>query len=348
MNLPRFSPFLLGLALALPAAAADNPSPETPPAPPIEELLGVVRSNLTDLAPAELNRVAVEALVRALAPRVAWADTPAAEAAPTNLWAAVRVVDERFLYLRPARIAAGLDEALTGLLESRVRGQSLQGAILDLRFVGGEAYPEVVRLLGRAVDRDTPVLDWGKGLQRAAPGEQRLPRPLLVLINRETRAAAEALAEVLRREAGALLLGGATAGHAYVFREVPLSTGQRLRLAAGRVRLADGHELPATGVAPDIPIEVSLEAQRRHLDDPKVFEATVEQSKPSPDRVNAGARRLTEADLVRLHSRNGLTTTNPAPEAPATPAATTTIRETDPILARALDLLRVLPLLQRR
>lgn len=339
----------LALALVRPPAIAETPPQSAPPSPPIEELLGVVRSNITDLTPAELNRLAVDALLQALGPRVTWADAPEDATSPTNLWVAIHVVDERFLYLRPAALAAGLDDSLSRPLESVGRGQSLQGTVLDLRFVAGNSYSEVLKLLGRVVDHETTALDWGNGPQPVAPREQRLPRPLLVLINRETRAAAEALAEALRRKAGALLLGEPTAGQAYIFREVPLSTGRRLRLATGRVRLADGRELPPAGVQPDIPVEVPLQTQRRHLQDPAIFEATVEQSKPSPDRVNAGARRLTEADLVRLHQRNGLsTTTNAAPEVPTSSPPTALIRETDPILARALDLLRVLPLLQHR
>lgn len=86
--------------------------------------------------------------------------------------------------------------------------------------------------------------------------------PLFVLVNRETRGAAEALAWALRHEAGALLVGQATAGEGGLFRETRLKSGRFLRLATARALASDGTDLLASGIAPDILAEVAAAEER--------------------------------------------------------------------------------------
>jgi hypothetical protein len=62
---------------------------------------------------------------------------------------------------------------------------------------------------------------------------------IVVLTNRETRGAAEALAASLKAH-GALVMGEATEGRAAIFREVPLGSGGMLRYATAHVYQCEG------------------------------------------------------------------------------------------------------------
>ncbi|MDX6766640.1 MAG: S41 family peptidase [Candidatus Methylacidiphilales bacterium] len=86
--------------------------------------------------------------------------------------------------------------------------------------------------------------------------------PILLLVNRDTRGAAEAFAWSLRQGAGALLVGQPTAGEGGLFRETRLKSGRFLRLATARALTADGTDLLASRLAPDLLAEATPEKER--------------------------------------------------------------------------------------
>ena len=71
-----------------------------------------------------------------------------------------------------------------------------------------------------------------------------------MLVNGETRGAAEALAAALHQAGAGLIIGSPTAGAATSFKEFPLSNGERLRVAT---RLSGGSMISrvATGYRRD-------------------------------------------------------------------------------------------------
>ena len=180
--------------------------------------------------------------------------------------------------------------------------------------------------------------------------------PVAVLVNQQTAGAAEALAEALREADAAVLIGSRTAGQAHVFKEFDLSNGQRLRIATGQVRVGKGKPMSETGVVPDIDVAVPGEDEKVYFAD--AFKAP---SRPAPllratnSVARAGStnrtarRRVYEADLVRMQ-REGL---NPDEQevagAPGTrseeDASEPVVR--DPALARALDLLKGIAIVER-
>src|SRR5207302_2497668 len=83
--------------------------------------------------------------------------------------------------------------------------------------------------------------------------------PVAVLINHDTKAAAEALAAVIRQTGTGLLLGSRTAGEAMVAHEYPLKNGDRLRIATARIEVGDSAVISSDGVKPDIDVEVPVE-----------------------------------------------------------------------------------------
>jgi C-terminal processing protease CtpA/Prc len=115
---------------------------------------------------------------------------------------------------------------------------------------------------------------------------------IVVLTNRQTRGAAEALAACLKAH-GALVMGEATEGKAAVFKEVPLASGGVLRYAAAHVYLADGTDLWNKPVVPDVTTAASEKDEDSAL-------ALIDQKQVSEVIGEADSRhRMSEAALVQ-------------------------------------------------
>lgn len=333
-----------GCVFGLAAVAADAPS--------FAEVYGLVRSNLVGMVEADLNRAAVEGLLEQLRPRVALVtdvDAPKPGTTPETGAAGTRLFDRSLAYFRLPRLETGVAGTFSAALAGLTNRSHLEGLVLDLRFAEGTDYAEAGRLADCFVAKPGPLLRWGEETFEATRKTNAFDHPVTVLVNGETKGAAEALAAVLRHAEVALLLGSTTAGQANLFKEFELSSGQRLRIASTPVRAGDGRELSPTGIRPDIAVAVRLEDERLYLDDPyRVLARPGPTARRGNTNTVAGATnrptRMNEADLVRLR-REGLNLDSDAP--PTTRAATSEAPVvTDPVLARALDLLRGLAVLK--
>lgn len=96
--------------------------------------------------------------------------------------------------------------------------------------------------------------------------KRQVEMPLVVLTNRRSMGAAEALAAVLRQQAHAILVGRSTAGQAAFFTETKLSSGRYLRLATGQASLADGTQLFGKPIVPDIALYIDDQSERLALE----------------------------------------------------------------------------------
>ncbi|MCP5524002.1 MAG: hypothetical protein H7A46_20900 [Verrucomicrobiales bacterium] len=331
--------FLLALALTAVATAPVNRAAE-PVAPPLEEVMSVIRTNLPDVSAAELNAAAVRGVVEGMGPRVSWIDSHPPAVTATNLVPVAELLDERFVLVRVGEVAQGLAKELRARVEALRKEAKPAGLVLDLRFAHGWDYAEAVHTAELFLKNAGPVLDWGGGMVDAAPSGAWSVGPVTVLVNSRTAGAAEALAAVLRDQEVALTLGGQTAGEAFAFQDHALSTGASLRIASGTVRLGDGTELPSAGLMPDVRVNVPIEQERTLVNDGEVARTTAAQGQVAAN----GPRRMTEADLVRLHREGMQALTNPPPAEATAPAAPPAV--IDPVLARALDLLRGLVILR--
>jgi C-terminal processing protease CtpA/Prc len=171
--------------------------------------------------------------------------------------------------------------------------------------------------------------------------------PVTVLVNAETVGAPEALAAVLRAEDAALVIGGQTAGKAAVYRNIDLGNGTWAHLPVARVRVADGRSIPASGITPDIAVKARIEQERQYLSDPFTGVAASTNLVAGTNTIVASVtvrRRLNEAELVRAR-REG----RPIPDfSETTPQIDDNHTIRDPSLARAVDLLKNLSILNRR
>lgn len=329
---------LVGGAFGLAGAAADPPE--------FQEVLGLVRSNLVGITESELNRAAVAGLLQQLHPQVRLVtNAPTAQAAttPASLVATSRVFDQAFAYVRIGEVGPGLTQAFDAVVTSLARSNRLEGLVLDLRFARGADYAEAGGVADRFLATERPLLAWADVTIRSTAKTNALSWPTTILVNAETTGAAEALAAVLRQTEVGLLLGSATGGHARLLKEFPLATGQRLQIAQTPVRLLDGREFPTTGLKPDIAIEGTLEDERLFLEDPhRVTVRTTGALRRGTNLVaNATNRpaRINEADLVRM-KRQGFNLDDEEPRVSPRPAPPEAPVVTDPVLGRALDLLK--------
>jgi hypothetical protein len=313
--------------------------------PTLVEVREILRKEVKDLSEAELETVATQALLDRVQGRLLEEGEVVNEELEAPAVVEKRVIDPGCLYVRVGRVSLGLAPQLAAVLRDTNLVTGSRGLVLDLRFAGGVDYAAAANAADLLVSEEVPLLDWGEGVMKSTVEAEGWTQPVVVLVNRETRGAAEALAAVLRAQSVGLVIGNPTAGTAAVFREVPLADGRRLRLASARIRMGDGVVLGKEGVQPDIAVRVSVEQERAYMVDPYTL---IRPGSAQPTETNqlmssvTVRRRVTEADLVRQRrsATEGLALTNAVGAKVEAPV----IR--DPTLGRALDLLKGLAVLR--
>lgn len=324
-------------------------------APPLNEVLELLKAHQHTYSAEELNKLAVEGLLQQLGGLARFADVPETNSAAASGSASGsvtnRVFDGKFGYLRVTTIAPSTRAEVERILAESGTNKTVKGWVLDLRFVNGRDFAAAAQLADAFIPAGKPLMDWGQGLfvSSEKPSDKDKLPPLAVLVNRQTRGAAEAVAAVLRSSSSALVIGGTTAGEVARYEEFALSNGRKLRLAVAPVKGADGSFLAPTGVQPDIGVSVPEAEERGWMEDPFGGSGAMASSGGGASGTNSVAkprRRLTEADLVRARreGKSGVQGTNsvstPAPVAPPVRVVR------DPSLARALDLLKGLSVIR--
>ena len=304
-------------------------------APDFREVYDLLRTNLTGATDETLNRAAVEGLLAQLRGKALLVGSGVEEATTNTVLSKAVILESNVVYLRASCVTNGLADKLSTACHALAASNKVVGVVLDLRFANGDDHAsvsEAVKLF------TTPKI----------PGS--IGGPLVVLVNGETRDAAEVLATELRKSGAALIIGSPTAGAATAFREFPLSNGERLRIATTPVTPGD---TPAVShVQPDITVTISPNDERVYFAD-----AYADLSKPAADtNLNAATNgflsfidRTSEADLVREKVNNSgehngvMLPRHIAPQKPFEPEKPL-IR--DPVLARALDLIKGLAIVR--
>lgn len=321
--------------------------------PSFAEVFGVVRSNLTGTSEAELNRAAVLGMISQLQSRVLLITNGVASSSAMEvpLIPKSSVLESAYGFVRIARIAPGLDQELRKACQQLLSSNRVKGLVIDLRFAMGDSYSAATEAADLFVANEQTLLQLGETVLKSTTKSDPIEAPVVILINRETHGAAEAFAAALRQAIGALLLGTPTAGRAYLFKDFHLSTGPGLRVATGFIATGNGERLSETGVAPDIRVAVSFEDEKAYFEDPyrvlpKPFaQATRPGTNDLAQSANRPRRRLNEAELVRMQREGMDFDMESAPVSAPQPAGPII---SDPVLSRALDLLKGLSLAAKR
>jgi len=346
---------VLGLGLFLAVGASSGRAEGTNELPHFQEVFRLLRANLSDVSEEDLNRAAVKGLLSEFYPRVVLAANLASTPAETTLVSKIAAYDQGYGYLRVTRATTGLADQIKSAYEKLSSTNALKGVVLDLRFADGDDYTAAGNAADRFLLKEQPLLSWGESSVRSTAKTDAITIPVAVLVNQQTVGAAEALAAVLREADAAVLVGARTAGQAHVFKEFTLANGQQLRIATGQVQVGKGKTLSASGVSPDIEVKVSSADEKAYFEDAfKVLFKPLVKLRATNSLAQAGStnraprRRINEAELVRMQ-REGR---NPDEEDLATletpsfdDSAELIVR--DPALARALDLLKGIAVVQR-
>jgi len=319
------------------------------------EVFELLKANLAGVTVEQLNEAAACGLLEQLAGKVSIVGEVSAplRGAESNAPVSAAVFDRHFGYLRVGRVANGTDKEFRTAYEGLLATNKLKGLVIDLRFAGGKDYAAAVAVADRFFADEQPLVDWGEGWKKSTAKTNAISLPVAVLVNRRTTGAAEALAGMLRHRDVGLLIGTNTAGEASMAKEFSLRTGHRLRLAVAPLKVANGKELPFSGIKADIEVDVSTEDELAWYEDaykppPKAARLATSGSETNAAATNrAPRRRINEAELVRMN-REGL---SPDREPPFTTDSARTVDAppvvNDPALARALDLLKGLAVVQQ-
>ena len=320
----------------------------TNPAPDFKEVYELLRANLPEATDGTLNRAAVAGLVSQYPGKVVLVGGPMDGATGPQHGPALATaarIENNVVYFRVSRVM----ESLAGELVAAGRGLTMTnkvvGAVLDLRFAGGDDY---------AAAQKAAEL-W------AAPKASRpVAGPVVVLVNGGTSGAAEALVAELRTAGAALIIGSPTAGAAMTFKEFALKDGERLLIATTPVKV-DGQAMPSGGLKPDITVAVNADQERAFWDNPYGTLAQNTAAVPAvSNRFLPYIDHTSEADLVRQKQKDGKSLNVPATalgddgpvradsqdndgDDDSAPPRTTEPQKPvlrDPVLARGVDLVK--------
>jgi hypothetical protein len=334
MRLLLLSFFVLGVF----SGSADEAKPLN-----FREVFGIVRSNLTDVSEAELSQTAAFGFIKELGTKVQLVGTnqaasPDADAEPISRKS---IYAGDCGYIRIGTVDSRLSAPFQKAVQEWMTNRGIKGLVLDLRYANGTDYEAAAKSANLFVKRGEPVLKYGDREIRATEGSKAVQWPLAVLVNKETSGAAEALAAVVRESSAGVIIGSPTAGEARVFEEFTLSTGQKLRVGKIPVEVGDGKVIPAQGVSPDIQISVRPADEKIFFQDPFRVLPQIAAEAGSTNFFGGTGRIRNEAELVRRHRDGEFQTEGKNGTQGEKPVVM------DPALARALDFLKGVSVLQQ-
>ena len=323
----------------------------TNPAPDFKEVYDLLRTNLAGTTDDNLNRAAIEGLLSRFPGKVSLVGGATDGSAIPQGGAGFgksAVLENDVVYLRVGQVTGNLAAELTAAYRALTASNKVVGVVLDLRFADGDdsaAASETVKLF------TTPKISSPIG------------GPLVVLANGGTHGSAEALAAGLQKSGAALIIGSLAVGEVKLFQEFPLKNGERLRIATTPVKSGNSPAVPSGGLQPDIAMTVSADDERAFWKNPYASPVQNNSSGVATNKLLPFLDRISEADLVLQKQNDGNHTgvfhmqdvdlpvarpirrpngDNAGNEnsAPARAAGPQKPVISDPVLARAVDLIK--------
>lgn len=316
----------------------------------LQEILSILKANISGVSEAELNEAAISGLVDRLSPKVRLIPAGGVADVGDALLAQSTAFENGTLYLRVGRVSTGLASVLQQSIGAISATNQLKGLVIDLRYAGGDDYDSVSGIVSLFLRNSASLFDWGQGMVLGRPVTGAVNVPVVVLVNNATTRAAEVLAGTLRKSGSALVLGNATAGAARMMKQFTLKNGDRLHVATGLIRFGDGSTLAQTGMEPDIRVHVKPEDEILYFADPYLQITRGAEVGTASTSLVTGTNQVSrrprfgEAELVR--ERRGILDSNVAVQPASTEPEVPVVQ--DPVLARALDVLKGLAVVRNR
>jgi hypothetical protein len=330
---------ILAISLALAGTVSSRASGSNA-SPDFQEVYDLIRQHASGLSAEDLNRAAIQGLINELGSRVSLGTNNApAESSERKPVAETILFEGNIAYLRITRMSDGLAKGISSSIEQLKATNKVSGIVLDVRYADGSDYKAATEAVDLFVSKAQPLLNWGNGVVSSHDKSDAISVPVAVLVNRQTSAASEALAAMVRETGAGLILGSRTSGSAMVMEDFSLKDGEHLRIGSSPVTLGDGKPLSAQGLKPDIDVTVSEDAERAFYADAFLVVSNKSEGLSSTNQASATNQtrvRFNEAELVREH-KAGENPDEMAAKRPPEPQAPVV---SDPALARALDLLK--------
>ena len=155
----------------------------------------------------------------------------------------------------------GLIAAMGELLEDH--GDDLVGIVLDLRNNPGGLLDEAISIADSFLDRGEIVSTRGRDTYEATrhfatSGDIAGGLPMVVLINSGSASASEIVAGALKDNERALVMGTRSFGKGSVQSVIPMRDNNAIRLTTARYYTPSGVSIQATGIEPDIQVELAV------------------------------------------------------------------------------------------
>jgi len=345
--------YLILLLISATSARADEPKPLD-----FQEVYSLIKTNLQDLPSEDLSRMAALALIRELGTKVQLVTTNENAAGEEAESLGRRAVySDNYGYVAVKMVDQLLPEEFSKTLRQLNGTNALKGLVIDVRYARGQDYEAAAKVVDLFVKSGETLLTLaGKPIQSTEKSHP-LDFPVAVLVNGETRGAAEALAAALRETGAGLVIGSRTAGEARLFETFTLSTGQKLRIGKIPVEAGSDHKaISSKGLTPDIPVTIDPANEKLVYQDPYRSSVSAGLSGARTNEItlaasagrgpDARARRFNEAELVRRHREaadGDFPTDTPDKSANAERPVIS-----DPALARGLDFLKGIAVLEHR
>ncbi len=150
-------------------------------------------------------------------------------------------------------------------------GSKLIGYVIDLRNNPGGLLNQAIEVSDAFLDKGEIVSQRGRYEEdternNATPGDMTDGLPLVVLINGGSASASEIVAGALQDHKRAIIMGTQSFGKGSVQTVMPLPGNGAMRLTTARYYTPSGRSIQATGITPDIEVELakieSIKSQR--------------------------------------------------------------------------------------
>lgn len=324
----RFAGLFLA-ALAMARAGESRQSVDDLDEAQVRKALEAVRSHF--LSPALLEeasqRALLQGLIERLGPGVSLVEPEKEAPSPQKAFPFLaEILDGRAGYIRPG----SLDSAALTQLDSTLasfREKSIGAVILDLRGLSsGPGFDACAEMARRFCPKGAILFTIQKPNARqerlvTADGTPVFEGILVVLVDSDTRGAAEVLASTLRDNAQAMVVGDQTPGAAVEFADFPIGGGRLVRVAVSQLSTPKVGVLFPGGVRPDI--AVRLDRETRDM----IFEKA---------REEGMGRFAFDVEPPRMNEAALVANTNPEISGDRSSKSEPALRDT--VLQRAMDL----------
>ena len=315
--------------------------------PSFHEVLDTLKKNLPSSSSHDWDKLAIEGLLDRLDGKAILVSNQDKDTNTQSIVSFPRLFDSSFAHFQLSNIEKGIGREMESYLTQLNKTNSIKGIILDLRFAKGSEYPEIQRIANLFINKEVVLFKIGEQIWKTEPKTNTVLCPIVILMNRDTRSAAEALAGIMQDAKLALLIGSPTAGQALGYSEYSLAKGFALRIAREPILFSNNTVLSKNGINPDIRVQPSIEMEWQVFTNTYSKDLGGSISGSLATNTNANRSRINEAQLVRMQ-KEGKSLAEVQSTNTLRTAESPEILISDQVLLRALDVLKALNSIQSK